>query len=155
MTKEQFALLNACLNGLSTLLLIAAFVMIRRRQYAAHGWLMSIAILVGALFLGSYLTSKLLHGEISSGIPEGWYRFTYLYIVLLPHTLAAAVALPMILITATLAARRNWTTHRRWARWTYPTWLYVSVTGVLIYFMLYQWYPALYPDAFKASPLFR
>lgn len=154
MSKEDFALLNACLNGLCTLLLIVAYVLIRRRKYAAHGWTMGAALLVGAGFLASYLTSKLLHGEVSSGIPDGWYRFTYLYLVLLPHTLAAAVSLPLTLVTAGLAARRAWGWHRRLARWAYPVWLYVSVTGVLIYFMLYHWYPALYPEAFRASPLF-
>lgn len=155
MSKDEFALLNASLNGLSTVLLIAALVLIRRRRYAAHGWTMAGALAVGAAFLASYLTSKVLHGEVSSGIPQGWYRFTYLYLVLLPHTLAAAVSLPLILAAVVLAARRAWGWHRKVVRWAYPVWLYVSVTGVLIYFMLYQWYPALYPEAFRASPLFR
>jgi uncharacterized membrane protein YozB (DUF420 family) len=78
----------------------------------------------------------------------------YLYLVLLPHTLLAAIALPLILATVSLAAARRWAWHRTLAKFAYPIWLYVSVTGVLIYFMLYVWYPKLYPEAFRASPLF-
>jgi uncharacterized membrane protein YozB (DUF420 family) len=153
--KETFAVINASLNGLCTLLLVAAYVLVRRRRYVAHGWTMGGALGVGAAFLASYLTSKFVHGEVSSGIPEGWYRFTYLYLVLLPHTLAAAASLPLILVAVGFAALRWWAWHRSVVRWAYPIWLYVAVTGVLIYFMLYQWYPAIYPEAFRASPLFR
>lgn len=152
--KETFALINASINGLTTMLLVAALVLIRRRRYAAHGWAMLLAVLCGAAFLATYLTSKFVHGEMSSGMPAGWYRFAYIYLVLLPHTVLAIVALPLILLTVSLAAGRRWPWHRTFARWAYPVWLYVSATGVLIYFMLYVWYPRLYPEAFRASPLF-
>jgi uncharacterized membrane protein YozB (DUF420 family) len=152
--KETFALINALINATTTILLLIAYGFIRRRRFAAHGWTMAAAIFCGGVFLASYLTSKVVHGELSSGIPEGWYRFTYLYIVLLPHTIMAAIVLPMIVVLVIFAAMRKWSLHRRLARWTLPIWLYVSVTGVLIYFMLYVWYPRLYPDAFRASPLF-
>jgi uncharacterized membrane protein YozB (DUF420 family) len=75
-------------------------------------------------------------------------------VVLFPHVILAIVMLPMILLTVWRAYRREWEKHRKIAKPTWFIWTYVSVTGVLIYFILYQWYPALYPEAFKASPLF-
>jgi len=151
--KEFFAALNSGLNGLSTLLLITAYVLIRNRYYKAHGWTMVSALTSSAAFLGCYLYSKYTYGEVSTGMPAGPFR-TFYYIVLFPHVLLAIVMLPMILVTVWLAANRKWVMHRRIARPTWVIWTYVSITGVLIYFILYRWYPMLYPDAFKASKLF-
>lgn len=151
--KELFALINSSLNGLSAVLLILAYVFVRRKMWYAHGTTMVIALVSSAAFLTCYLYSKFAYGEISTGIPAGWFRTFYL-IVLFPHVLLAIVMLPMIAAAVYFAARRSWDKHRRIAFPTWCIWVYVSVTGVLIYFILYQWYPALYPDAFRASPLF-
>lgn len=139
--KETFAAINASLNGLSLVLLLLALVLIKRRQYAAHGWTMATAIATSSLFLVCYLVSKAVHGERSSGMPPGWYRFVYLYIVLFPHLILAMAVVPMVVVTVFKAWTRNWPGHRSIAPWTYGIWLYVSVTGVLIYFMLYRWAP--------------
>ena len=152
--KELFAALNSGLNGLSTLLLIAAYVLIRNRKYAAHGWTMGAALTSSAVFLASYLYSKFTYGEVSTGMPSGWFKTFYL-VVLIPHVILAILMLPMIGITLWRAYNRQWVKHRAIARPTWFIWTYVSVTGVLIYFILYQWYPAIYPDAFRASPLFK
>ena len=151
--KELFVAINSSLNGLTTILLILAYVFVRRRKYAAHGWTMGLALASSAAFLGCYLYSKFTYGEVSSGIPAGWFRTFYLA-VLLPHVLLAIVMLPFIGVTVWRAYNRQWVKHRRIARPTWWVWAYVSVTGVLIYFILYRWFPALYPDAFHASPLF-
>lgn len=149
--KETFALINCILNGSCTVLLVVALLLIKKRKYAAHGWTMSAAIAMGILFLTTYVTSKLIHGENSSGIPAGWYRFVYLYIVLFPHLILAIALVPMVSVTVYRAYKRNWVAHRKIAPWTFGVWLYVSVTGVLIYFMLYQWYPKLYPEAWEKA----
>ncbi|HEY0009044.1 MAG TPA: DUF420 domain-containing protein [Tepidisphaeraceae bacterium] len=151
--KEFFAAFNSGLNGLSTVLLIVGYILIRNRKYVAHGVTMSITLLCSAVFLASYLYSKFTYGEVSTGMPSGWFR-TFYFVVLIPHVILAIVMLPMIGLTVWRAYTRQWDRHRRIAKPTWGIWLYVSVTGVLIYFILYQWYPALYPDAFKASPLF-
>ncbi|MDB5327293.1 MAG: hypothetical protein JWM57_2862 [Phycisphaerales bacterium] len=152
--KELFAAINSGLNGLSTLLLITAYVLIRNRKYAAHGWTMGAAFTSSTVFLACYLYSKFKFGEVSTGMPSGWFKTFYL-IVLFPHVLLAIAMLPMIGMTMFRAYKRQWPQHRRIAKPTWFIWTYVSITGVLIYFILYQWYPALYPDAFHASPLFK
>ena len=151
--KEIFAAINSGLNGLSTLLLVLAYVFVRRQRWYAHGWTIIAALVSSAAFLACYLYSKFMYGEVSTGIPAGWFRTFYL-IVLFPHVLLAIVMLPMIGAAVWLAYKRRWAAHRRLAFPTWCVWVYVSITGVLIYFILYQWYPALYPDAFRASPLF-
>jgi uncharacterized membrane protein YozB (DUF420 family) len=152
-TKEHVALLNASLNGLSLILLFIAYALVRRRRYAAHGWTMGAAVLTSGVFLIVYVWSKLHFGEVTTGIPPGAFR-TFYFIVLIPHVVLAMVMLPMILSAVLLAYLRRWEAHKRLAWPTFLVWTYVSISGVLIYFILYQWYPALYPDAFKASPLF-
>jgi uncharacterized membrane protein YozB (DUF420 family) len=151
-TRQEFAVLNASLNGTCVALLIAAYVLILRRKYAAHGWTIGVAIVVSTAFLTSYLTSKLVHGEVTTGIPPGGFRTFYLF-VLIPHVILAVVQLPLIASAVVLAARRRWTAHRKIARPTFFIWMYVSVTGVLIYFILYRWYPAMYPAEFGRSEL--
>ncbi len=151
--KEFFAAINSSLNGFSAILLVVAYLFVRRGMWRAHGTTMVLALLSSAAFLGSYLYSKWAFGEVSTGMPAGWFRTFYL-IVLFPHVLLAIVMLPMIGMSVYFAYKRAWDRHRRIAFPTWCIWLYVSVTGVLIYFILYQWYPALYPDAFHGSPLF-
>lgn len=137
--------INAVLNAISAILLISAYVAIRRRQYRRHGWLMVIALCTSTLFLASYLLHKrqlyLETGEYNvqtAGFEPAWVRMVYLLGMLLPHLVLAMVMLPMIGVTVYFAARRNWRMHTRFSRPTLWIWLYVSVTGVLIYFMLYH-----------------
>ncbi len=135
--------LNAFLNGTSGVLLVVGLVLVKRGRTRAHGWTMIAASVVSAAFLVSYLT---YHFRV---VPElghtpfrgtGGWKTAY-YVLLVSHVLLAAVNLPMILRTLWFAARRDWERHRRAARWTWPIWFYVSVTGVLVYLALYPFNP--------------
>jgi uncharacterized membrane protein YozB (DUF420 family) len=132
--------LNATLNGASALLLLVGFLCIRRRMVAAHRACMGSACVTSALFLISYLT---YHWEVGSVrfTGQGWVRPAY-FTVLLSHTVLAAATLPLALITLVRALRGRFDRHRQIARWTLPVWLYVSVTGVVIYWMLYHLFRA-------------
>ena len=138
---------NAALNSLATLLLLAGYVLIKRRQERLHTWTMLACFGVSVVFLACYLT---YHFNIPGGskkfpsYPPPLVRFTYYGILLTHVVLAAAVPfLAVATIALGLADRRKG--HVRLARWTFPIWLYVSVTGVIVYVMLYQLYPPLPP----------
>src|SRR4051812_4474241 len=131
--------LNACLNGLSALLLTAAFMFIRRKNIAAHRRCMLAAVTCSILFLISYLTYHAHAGTTRFRDPP-WFRPIYITL-LTTHTILAATIIPLIIITLTRAFRMRFENHRKIARWTWPLWMYVSVTGVLIYLLLYQIYP--------------
>lgn len=137
MTVQDLPTVNASLNGLSTLLLIAGWVFIRRGQREAHRNCMVAALSTSALFLASYLTYHYLSHSVTRFVEPAWFRPIYL-VILLTHTVLAVVILPLILVTVYQAARGQFERHRRIARWTWPLWLYVSATGVLIYFLLYH-----------------
>lgn len=139
--KETFALVNACLNATSTVLLVLAWVMIRRKNVRAHATLMVSALVTSALFLAFYLTSHYLYGSRSVGLGRSALVIAY-FVILVPHVLLAMVMLPMILVTLLRAIRRDFVRHRRLARPTLGIWLYVSITGVIVYFMLYHVLPA-------------
>lgn len=144
MTREAATALagvNAILNGSSAVLLLIGYAFIRRRWIKLHATMMISAIVTSAAFLICYLT---LHYHIgSTRFPQlGWIRTVYL-LILLTHTILAAVLPFLVVITVYQAARRHWARHRRIARWTLPIWLYVSVTGVVIYWMLYHLAPRL------------
>jgi len=131
--------LNAVLNATSAVLVVFAYRAIRRRQVERHRALMLSAASVSALFLVSYLTYHARVGSVrftASGPPRAIY-----FAVLVSHTLLAAATLPLVLRTLYLGLRRRDDRHRRIARWTLPIWLYVSVTGVVVYLMLYRLYP--------------
>jgi uncharacterized membrane protein YozB (DUF420 family) len=141
--RESFALLNACLNGASTLLLMAAYVLIRRRRYRAHGTLMVAALVVSCGFLTSYVYSKLTYGELTTemlGLTGGPLKTFYL-VVLIPHVVLSVVMLPFIFMATFRASRRQWPLHTRWSRPAFWMWLYVSFTGVLVYLLLYHVIP--------------
>ncbi len=143
MNQAQFALLNASLNGLSGILLVVAYIAVKRQKYTLHGWLMSTALVSSAVFLACYLTSKYLFGEQSTReLGAHPLRIVYL-IILVPHVLLAVGMLPLIFITVWRAVRRDWLGHRKIARPTFWIWLYVSVTGVIIYWMLYHLFPTM------------
>jgi len=134
---------NASLNALATVLLIAGYVLIKLRQEAAHKWLMLACFGVSIVFLTCYLT---YHFNIPGGskrfpsYPPDVVRYAYRTILLTHVVLAAAVPfLAVATIWLGLADRRQ--AHRRLAWWTFPIWLYVSITGVVVYLMLYQLYP--------------
>jgi putative membrane protein len=132
---------NACLNLTATVLLVGGFVAIRTRRIELHRALMLSALVTSAVFLVGYLTRMALSG--AHHFPDvGWPRTAYLAL-LASHTVLAAVALPMVLRTVWLGLRRRDGQHRRIARFTWPTWLYVSATGVAVYVMLYHVAPAL------------
>jgi putative membrane protein len=140
---ERLPHINAALNALATVLLIAGYILIKRRHETAHKWTMLSCFGVSVVFLACYLT---YHFNIPGGskhfprYPPAVVRYSYLGILLTHVLLAAAVPfLAIATIWLGLADRR--TAHRRLAWWTFPIWLYVSVTGVIVYLLLYQLYP--------------
>jgi uncharacterized membrane protein YozB (DUF420 family) len=137
---------NAILNTTSGLFLIAGFVFIRRRRVAAHRASMLAAFIASIVFLVSYvLYHSLLAYYLGQGPTkfkgEGFIRPVY-FVILLSHTILAIVVVPFVLVTLRRGLRRQDEKHRRIARWTLPLWLYVSVTGVIVYLLLYQIYPS-------------
>jgi uncharacterized membrane protein YozB (DUF420 family) len=134
----MFPALNATLNGTSAVLLLTGRSLIKRGRMAAHRAVMLTALVTSTLFLISYLY---YHAHVGSvHFPgQGWSRPVY-FTILISHTILAAVIVPLIIITLSRALRERFDRHRKIARWTFPLWLYVSVTGVVIYFMLYRLY---------------
>ena len=136
MSVTDLPALNATLNAISTVLLITGYVFIRRGDRRRHKACMIAALVMSALFLTSYV---IYHAQVGS-VPfrgTGWIRTVY-FAVLIPHVILAAAIVPPILITASRGLSAKYDKHRRIARWTLPLWLYVSVTGVIVYVMLYQ-----------------
>ncbi len=134
---HDLPIVNATLNGTGALLLIVGFVFIRQKKVNAHKICMLSALTVSALFLVSYV---IYHNQVGyTRFPgQGWIRGVY-FSILIPHTILAVVAvLPLSLITLYQALRGNFERHRRVARWALPIWLFVSVSGVVIYWMLYH-----------------
>ena len=129
-------LLNACLNATSAALLTGGWLFIRRRRVTAHKTCMVSALVVSTLFLVSYVTYHSLAGSRPFG-GQGWIRLVY-FPLLVSHIVLAAVIVPLALTTVYHALRESFARHVRIARWTLPLWLYVSVTGVLVYWMLYR-----------------
>lgn len=132
----QLPTLNAALNSLSAVFLFVGFLFIKARNRGAHRACMLAACACSVLFLASYLV---YHYQVGS-VPfrgAGAVRVLY-FAVLISHTTLAAVAAPLALITLIRALRERFDGHRRIARWTLPIWLYVSVTGVIVYAMLYR-----------------
>ena len=136
MSVTDLPAVNASLNTISTVLLITGWVFIRRGERQKHKACMIAALVTSALFLTSYV---IYHAQVGS-VPfkgTGWIRTLY-FVVLIPHVILAAAIVPPILITVSRALSAKYDKHRRIARWTLPLWLYVSVTGVIVYLMLYQ-----------------
>jgi putative membrane protein len=131
--------LNATLNAISAGLLVAGWVCIRRRRVTAHIACMLGAFAVSTLFLLSYVTYHYYAGS-RPFTGQGWIRPVY-FLLLLSHIVLAAVIVPFVLTTLHRAIRADFTRHRRLARLTLPLWLYVSITGVLVYLLLYRLYP--------------
>jgi uncharacterized membrane protein YozB (DUF420 family) len=132
--------LNAILNATSAVLLICGYFFIRRGRIQTHRKCQISAVVSSSLFLGSYLLYHAYHGT-TRFTGQGFARPFY-FCILISHTILAVVIVPLILITLIRAGRRDFVRHRKIARWTLPLWLYVSVTGVIVYLMLYQIYPS-------------
>jgi len=126
-------LVNAVLNGLSTIALVTGFHEIRQRRVLEHRASMFAAFFFSSIFLVSYLVNFTLHGETKFDRLNPWWPFYWK--LLASHIFLSAVALPLILITFFLSLTGRFPAHKRLARYTFPIWLYVSITGVVVYFM--------------------
>lgn len=139
MTVQDLPVVNATLNAIATCFIVSGIILIKKGNKRAHALCMITALIISAAFLTCYLiyhysypTTKFTH--------EGWPKIIY-FIILFTHIPLAMLSLPMIILTVIPAIRRKFEKHKRFAKWTYPVWLYVSVTGVLVYLMLYVWFP--------------
>lgn len=139
----QLPAANALLNGTSAVFLLAGYTMIRRGKIFAHRICMIIAFACSTLFLCGYLYYHFSIGLVRFG-GEGWIRPVY-FTILTTHTILAIVIVPLVIITLTRALRSQFPRHRAIARWTLPLWLYVSITGVIVYWLLYRLYPPRMP----------
>jgi|SRR5436853_1346476 len=134
--------LNAILNATSGILIVIGFILIRQRKLAAHRACMIGAVISSSLFLISYLVYHVGFGRgVTRFAGTGWVKPFYLSI-LISHTILAVTIVPFVIVTLRRAGRGQFDLHRGIARWTFPMWLYVSVTGVIVYFMLYHLYPS-------------
>jgi uncharacterized membrane protein YozB (DUF420 family) len=129
--------INAVLNATSAVLVVTGLVLIKRGRQQAHIRAMATAVAVSAAFLVSYVTHKVMVGPKAFGHEGEPIRLVYLAI-LLSHTVLAVVIVPLVIVTVLRAVRGRLEAHKKIARWTVPLWLYVSVTGVVVYLMLYQ-----------------
>src|SRR5256885_12944136 len=140
MSISDLPAVNACLNGLSAFFLPAGYVFIRRKNPVAHRNCMVSAFVTSTLFLACYLTYHFgVQGLTRFKEPE-WFRPIY-RMVLVTHTILAVAVVPLVLMTLHRAVKQRFELHKKIARWTWPIWMYVSVTGVLIYLWLYQVFP--------------
>ncbi|MHB0968997.1 MAG: DUF420 domain-containing protein [Thermoanaerobaculia bacterium] len=130
---------NASLNALSGIFLIIGWVNIRRGERTTHKRFMIAACTTSVLFLATYLLYHSLSGS-TRFTGTGWSRPVY-FSILLSHTILAAAIVPMVIVTLSRALRNRFVEHRRIARWTFPLWIYVSVTGVFVYLFLYHFFP--------------
>jgi uncharacterized membrane protein YozB (DUF420 family) len=140
MSISQLPILNAILNSVSAILLITGYIFIRQKKINAHRAVMISAFVTSTMFLTSYLIyhfSKELSPTKFQG--QGIVRPIYFFI-LITHTTLAITIVPMVFVTFSRALKKRFDPHRKIARWTLPLWLYVSVTGVIVYLMLYQLY---------------
>ena len=133
---------NALLNATTGILIVTGFIMIRRKRIAAHRACMIAAVTTSSLFLISYVV---YHVGFGAGVTRfqgtGWARTAYLTI-LISHTILAVTVVPFVIVTLKRALGDAFVKHRAIAKWTFPIWLYVSITGVIVYLMLYHIYPS-------------
>ncbi len=149
MTLHDIPTFNAALNGLATILISAGFICIKTGRRETHRKFMFSACIVSAVFLVGYVTHKILKA-MNAGAGEaihtqfggeGAIRIVYI-VMLFTHVILAISIAYLVPRTFFLAIKGDFERHRAWAKWTFPIWYYVSVTGVLVYFFLYQWWPA-------------
>lgn len=145
MELQDLPLINAVLNFCNAILLACGFVAIKRENKDLHKKCMVCALITSSLFLTCYLIYHVgmqrVHGSAHTNfVDPAWFRPHYLAI-LTSHLLLAIAIVPMVILTVLHAVKQNWEKHKRIARWTWPCWMYVSVTGVVIYLLLYQIFP--------------
>ncbi|MGB0263984.1 MAG: DUF420 domain-containing protein [Opitutales bacterium] len=137
---DSLSSINAALNGTATVLLTVGFICIKSGREKAHRSCMLGAFSVSIVFLLGYVLHKILVKGVHTPFGgEGFWAGVY-YSMLVSHILLAMTIVPLVLMTLILALRNQRQRHQAWARWTFPIWYYVSVTGVLVYFFLYQWF---------------
>ena len=139
---DSFPLLNSCLNATSATLLVTGFVFIKTGRYKAHAATMIAAFCTSTVFLTCYVIYHAQRAPKSLGLPMSTFKVVY-FTILISHTILAIVIVPLILVTFWRAYKRLWDKHRKIAVITMPLWFYVSVTGVVIYWMLYHIAPTL------------
>ena len=143
MTAADLPPINAALNATATVLLCSGIIAIKREAKKAHGLLMGVTFVVSCIFLISYVAHKILvHGVHTQFAGTGLWRTFYLG-MLFSHIILAIAVPPLAIITMRHANAGRYDAHRRWAKFTFPIWLYVSVTGVMVYFFLYRWFPTI------------
>ena len=140
MSIQDLPLINACLNGLATVFLILGFVFIKQGKKIAHRNCMVSAFVTSAVFLTCYLIYHFNTEVVTRFVDPAWFRPIYL-IILLTHVVLAIVILPLIFMTLSRALKARYELHKKIAKWTWPLWMYVSITGVVIYLLLYQIFP--------------
>ncbi|HEX9493483.1 MAG TPA: DUF420 domain-containing protein [Thermoanaerobaculia bacterium] len=134
---------NATLNATSGVCLLIAYILIKQKRIQAHKRFMLAACTASLVFLALYVTNHYLrHGIVTRFTATGPIRPIY-FTILITHTTLAITIVPMVIITLRYGLKMRVPQHRRIARWTFPLWMYVSVTGVLVYFFLYQWFPSI------------
>jgi len=142
MPIQWFPPFNATLNAITGILIVSGFLLIRRKKIALHRACMIAAVISSSLFLISYVTYHIGYGAgVTRFAGTGWVRPLYL-VILISHTILAVTVVPFVIVTLTRALRGKFLRHRAIARYTFPMWLYVSVTGVIVYVMLYHLYPS-------------
>ena len=141
MTVHDLPAVNASLNGLATVFLTLGYVFIKRGRRDAHRNCMIAAFTTSTVFLACYLTYHYSVKAVTKFQGQGVVRPIYFFI-LITHIILAVVIVPMILMTLYRAWKQRWEAHKKMSRVTWPLWMYVSVTGVIVYMMLYQWFPA-------------
>lgn len=140
-TISDLPAVDATLNGISTVFISAGWYWIRRNFWQRHVVCMVTALISSTLFLTGYLVYHAHVGEKSTHFSAGGVVAVVYFTMLISHVLLAFITLPLVIVTLIPVFQRRWDRHRRIARWAMPIWLYVSVTGVLVYLMLYKWYP--------------
>jgi putative membrane protein len=139
MSISDLPTLNASLNGVATIFLTLGYIFIRQQKIEAHRKCMVAALITSMLFLTSYVIYHYNAGSVPF-TGQGWIRWVY-FPILISHIILAMVIVPLVLMTVVRAFKERFELHKKVARWTWPIWMYVSVTGVIIYVMLYHLYP--------------
>jgi putative membrane protein len=143
MHASDLPIVNASLNALSTVFILAGISFIKSDMKQAHIITMLAALVTSTAFLACYVTYHVLkHGVVTHFTYPGWPKTLYFFI-LGTHVPLAFLTVPLVLLTIIPAFQARYDRHRRMAKWTFPIWLYVSVTGVLVYLMLYVWFPPI------------
>jgi putative membrane protein len=139
---EFFPPLNASLNALSGIFLLIGYVLIRQKRIQLHKRFMLAACTTSVLFLACYITYHTIRGGVMTTFAGTGFWRTFYLTMLASHTILAVIILPLAIMSVYNGLKMRVPQHRRVARWTFPLWMYVSVTGVLVYFFLYHWFPS-------------